>query len=270
MKKRKTQLRARTEKDILLDQIIPNSGIFYWYKEKLSKAIKEMSAEYTKAIKEAYRGENIIAGDSMAGDLEAILKSLNVQWTMNFNVLSEEVAKSFANQSMRHTDAAFLRTLKKHNFTVKLNLSNPVKSASKVIINENVSLIKSIHSQYHTQINTMVWESVKSGGDLATLTESFMKRFDVTLSRATFIASDQNAKAHSVFEKLRREEVGIEYAIWIHAHGAKQPRVSHQAKHNHKYKLSEGMYIDGEWIHPKQKPNCNCGSKAIIPGVNSE
>ena len=88
---------------------------------------------------------------------------------------------------------------------------------------ENVSLIKSIASQFHTQVEGMVMRSVTEGRDLSALTKDLQKRFGVTKDRAAFIALDQNNKATSAIQRERQTALGIEEGIWMHSHAGKVP-----------------------------------------------
>lgn len=68
-------------------------------------------------------------------------------------------------------------------------------------------------------------------------------------------------------EEARRQEIGIEEAMWQHSHAGKKPRPTHVAMHGKIYQISEGMWDPAEQkrIWPGQLINCRCTSRAIIP-----
>lgn len=270
---KKTALRAKTPKPILLDSINVNIGVQNWYKGKLADAVQKMCADYQKEIRKAYtKGDNILAQDAkqQTSLLDQVFSFLNKRWSKFWADFAAETAKNFSDKARLHTDISMQAALKKHDFTLKFLMSKPVQTAVKAITHENVNLIKSIQSQYHTQVETLVWEAVKKGGDLGALTDDLTKRFDITSDRAKFIAVDQNNKARGAIEDIRRSELGIEEAVWIHSHAGRTPRQSHVDADGKRYKLSEGMLIDGEYIRPGEKINCRCTSRAIIPGIHDE
>ena len=75
-------------------------------------------------------------------------------------------------------------------------------------IGQQVSLIKSIPSQYFTNIEGLVMRSVQTGRDLGQLTNDLQEQFGVTHRRAAFIARDQNNKATASMTRGRQNELG--------------------------------------------------------------
>ena len=70
-------------------------------------------------------------------------------------------------------------------------------------------------------------------------------------------------------ENVRRIELGITSAIWIHSGAGKEPRPSHVKAGADKleFELSKGAYIDGKYILPGTEINCRCVSRSIIKGL---
>jgi hypothetical protein len=59
-------------------------------------------------------------------------------------------------------------------------------------------------------------------------------------------------------------DLGFTKAKWKHSTASKEPRQSHLKANNKVYNIEEGCYIDGEYIQPAEKINCNCYSVPII------
>ena len=57
---------------------------------------------------------------------------------------------------------------------------------------ENVSLIKSVQSQYHERIVGAISRSITNAGSIKSLTEEIYKYGDMSLRRANLISLDQN------------------------------------------------------------------------------
>jgi SPP1 gp7 family putative phage head morphogenesis protein len=159
-------------------------------------------------------------------------------------------------------------SLKKGGFTVPFKPTRASIEAYKAVAAENIALIKSIPARYHTDVQAQVWESVKRGGDLKTVSEKLHHTYGVTRRRAALIARDQNAKAKATIEAVRHQELGIKQAIWMHSHAGKTPRPTHVKMNRKLYNLDRGMWDEDEleWVHPGQLINCRCTMRPYIPG----
>ncbi|MDB5605134.1 MAG: phage head morphosis protein [Bradyrhizobium sp.] len=105
-------------------------------------------------------------------------------------------------------------------------------------VGQQVSLIKSIPSQYFTDVEGLVMRSVQTGRDLGQLTKDLQEQFGVTCRRAAFIARDQNNKATASMTRARQDELGITQAIWVHSGAGKHPRPTHVAMNGTKYDVN--------------------------------
>ncbi len=190
-------------------------------------------------------------------------------WQERFDAVSVELSESFADKSLRHTDTAMMASLKQAGFAIQFKPTKSLFNALGAVVEENVSLIKSIPSKYLADVQGEVWRAVTSGYDLGTLTTTLQDKYGVsTFKRAATIARDQTNKAKAVIEAKRRMELGIKQAIWQHSGGGKEPRPAHVAagRKNLVFDLDKGAYIDGEWIFPGELINCRCTSRMLIPG----
>ena len=137
-------------------------------------------------------------------------------------------------------------------------------------VQENVSLIKSIQSEYASEVEGLVMRSVAAGRDLKTLTDELEERYDITRRRAKLIANDQNNKATVQMARARQLSMGVTKARWMHTGGGKTPRQSHVHANGKVFDLAKGLYIDGKWTFPGEEINCGCVTAPIIPGVDDE
>lgn len=216
------------------------------------------------------RGTPLLARDeSQTVALKHALDKWGKRWTSRLDDMSAEIAAKFAKKTFRATQSSLMAAFRKAGFTVKFQPTQKSLDAYKAVIAENVNLIKSIPQQYLKDVESRVWESVRSGGDLSTLTKGLQKTYGISYRRAALIARDQNNKAKAVIENVRRQELGITEAIWQHSHAGKVPRPTHVAMNGKKFKLAEGMYDrdEGKWVLPGELINCRCTSRSIIPGL---
>lgn len=254
-----------------LRAIHANVGVEVAYRKSLREILNEIHADVLSEIVAEYSVyEAEIAQDiNIALVLQKLFKRLTGRWQRRLDDLGPQVAKIFAKGATSHTERAMMQAFKRAGFTVRFSMSERVEQETEAVIGENVGLIKSIGSQYLEDVQQVVWQSIKAGHDMHTLSKTLHAKYDISKRRADFIAHDQNNKAKAVIERERRLELGIKTAIWQHSRAGKKPRISHVHANGKEFDVEQGMYIDGEWIQPGELINCNCTSRAVIPGFNS-
>ena len=261
-----------------LRAIKPNKGIELAYRKKLLRLIDDMQASVTYWLEAEYKKqEPIIAADAIPANAlqKALRKSLR-QWQRNFNRKAKDLAKWFVNANYKYTGTALksaIRAFKERaygkmfedtGFTFDLKMTPAMTNTMQSFVHENVNLIKSIPEKYFTEVEGMVMRSVRSGRDLAYLSDELENRYGITRRRAILIARDQNNKATEQMNRTRQQDLGIKQGIWRHAGGVKEPRHSHELADGKTFDLDKGLYVDGEWIYPGEQINCHCYYEPII------
>ena len=200
--------------------------------------------------------------------LQRLLEKWGEQWIKRFDLMSNKLALEFSAKSQAATQTAMHAAFKKAGFVVPFKPTRASIEAYKAVAAEQVGLIRSIAQKYHTDIQTKVWESVKRGSDLKTLSRDLAQTYGVTKRRAALIARDQNAKAKATIEAVRLQELGVKQAIWMHSHAGKEPRPTHVKMNNKLYDLNKGMWDsdEGKFVHPGELINCRCTMRPYIPG----
>jgi SPP1 gp7 family putative phage head morphogenesis protein len=247
----------------------PNAGLTVAYQKRLDALIDEMQKSLVYWLKATYRAnEPEMAVDaSPAAELRASMRKLSRRWQRRFDDAAPDLAKYFAKHASERVDGSLRAILKKSGFSVEFTMSAAANDVMQATIGEQVGLIKSIASQHLSDVEGLVMRSVASGRDLGKLSEQLEHRYGVTKRRAAFIALDQNNKATASITRVRQEGLGIDEAVWLHSRAGKHPRASHVAVNGNRYKVKEGMLIDGEHIWPGQLPHCRCISRSVIPGI---
>ncbi len=260
-------------KPVAIRAVQPSAALEAWYRAKLREMIETMAASMLTHIRAAWRQNEPDIGfardDSPIVSLRRAMQKWGAKQIDRFDAMALEIAKAFADKSRRDFDSRFQRILKKAGWTVKFKPTAASVDAYRAVLAENVNLIKSIPQQYLKDVETQVWQSVMKGGKLSDLTQGIHQKYGVAWRRAAFIARDQNNKAKAVMENVRRQELGITEAIWLHSHAGKEPRPTHVAMHGKRFALKDGMYDSdvGEYVWPGTLPNCRCVSKSILPGL---
>lgn len=259
-------------KDKVLRPVHPNAGLQAMYRRKLDRLVEEMARSYAHWIRARYRDNppEMAMDATPAKELQREIAKLGVQWEKRFEMAAPRLARWFATAVERRSMRTLKAILKEGGIAVDLVMTKGMRDVFAATVAENVSLIKSIASQYHTEVEGLVMRSVSAGRDLSFLSKELSHRFGVTARRAKLIAKDQNNKATAVFTRVRQQEAGIEEAVWLHSHGGNEPRPTHVANSGKKYKISEG-WLDpavGRHIWPGTEINCRCVSKPVVKGFS--
>jgi SPP1 gp7 family putative phage head morphogenesis protein len=83
---------------------------------------------------------------------------------------------------------------------------------------ENVALIKSIPTQYFSDVEKRVTAAMRAGTLWPDLAKELQDRYDVSESKAALIARDQAGKFYGELNEARQTALGVEKFIWRTAH----------------------------------------------------
>lgn len=163
--------------------------------------------------------------------------------------------------------------------TVKFD-SSKVTEAVRADIRKNVELIDGLDTKYFDQVYEAALRSVTDGRNLFLLANALMQ-IDIdgmTKGRAGQIATFLNNKATATINRIHQQSLGITEAIWRYS-GApcginpKKPgrqNTAHKAADGKRYKIAEGMFLDGKWTWPGYEDGCRCGSRSVIEGLDRD
>jgi len=252
--------------------IRPSAATRTAFQKRLDAAIEEMTRSVLYWTRAAYRsGTPATVELAQDGVLNDAFDKLAARWLDKFDDLAPKLAEWFAKDHKNRVDRVLKTQLRAAGFTVKFQLSAPMRAAYSAVIDENVALIKSISEKYLTDVKVDLMQSVQNGRDLGYLTKRLEARTGVTHRRAAFIARDQNNKASAVLARTRMLELGITQAKWVHSAGGKTPRPKHVAFSGQVFDLATGHdFEDGEGhVLPGEAINCRCVAVPVLPKLNS-
>lgn len=264
------------------------------YRRGMLRLIRQMHTEVSAEISSMYapfiaslQRERLAANDAdIVGMFVGLFRSARNKWRMMFGMPSEKMARDFvkANQaSAKRQMKATVRQIRvgaqeesPPEYTAKpepapksrLRAESalpPGRVSVNAMVQANVSLIQSIPEKYLDEVEYLVMQCVQNGSDMRTLTEELQHRYGLTKKRAAFIARDQN---HKVFGRLAINEAieaGFSRGIWRHSRGGREPRESHVKANGEVFELSQGCFIDDEYIYPGEKINCRCVFEVFVP-----
>lgn len=283
------ELRAPGKKDETLAPVLPSAALRDDYERRLKKAIANMTASYEYWIRSKYvkavdanqdagrlpdMAMDAVKGDGVKARTNALfseLTRLRTYWTKYFDDFAAKLAFQATQAWYDQNVSTWNARIKRAGFDVKMDLTPSQKLILDTKVKENVSLIKSIQSQYHTDIEGIVSRNFLAGRDLAPMAEQIKKRGDVSTRRAALIARDQSNKATAQMNDARQRELGIKYAYWVHSSAGKEPREKHvrAGREQWVFRVGEGIdFNDGMGtVLPGEAINCRCTCRTIIPAL---
>lgn len=206
--------------------------------------------------------------------VDRALKKWGDKWSRKFDRLSGDVAKRFTSRSFVSTELSLKAALRDAGFTVSFRPSRKSLESYKLVVADNVGLIRNLQQSLYNKIQQDTWASVRAGGDMAKLSEKLHKSYGIEANRAALIAKDQNNKAKATLESARRQELGLKKAIWQHSGGGKTKRPVHVkwGRDGQEFDLDKGLYDpdEGQWVLPGVLINCGCTSRAVVPGFDDD
>lgn len=271
------------------------------YSRDFRNLIKQMIKDY-KSVIGIYRSKkDQVAIDAdeknsaygqvwLTTEIQERLHKLGKKWEERFAVWAEKQSPAMVKKVLKATDTQIKRALLHFYSGERLELigqviPTPLKQSMKMHIMENVSLIKSVQSQYHERIVGAVSRSITNAGSIKTLTQEIYKYGDMSLRRANLISLDQTRKMYSNLTIRRFEQVGITKVKWMHTHAGKTDRPYHVRKWDGDYSnypnvnglnglvfdisnppvIQEATKTQPEIRgYPAQLPFCHCIMRAII------
>lgn len=202
-------------------------------------------------------------------------RALSKLEALDINSIALMMARGFANRLNRNNDNTFKANLR-NNVGLDLKGSIDVEGltdALRVIVSQNVALIKSVKDEYKDNIGKLLRDNVLEGNRPTNLVTQIKDIGGVTKSRAKFIARDQTAKVNADLVELRAEALGSKTYIWSGSMDERE-RPSHKAMQGMLCKWSDAtVYSDdggvtwkkrsaigGVELHPGKDYSCRCGA----------
>ena len=273
------------------------------YSRDFRNLVKQMIKDY-KSLVDIYRAKkDQIAIDAdekktkstygqiwLTTEIQERIQKLGKKWEEKFAVWAETQSPAIVKKVLKASDTQIKRALIHFFSGERLELigqviPTPLKQSMKMHIIENVSLIKSVQSQYHERIVGAISRSITNGGSIKTLTEEIYKCGNMSMRRANLIALDQTRKMYSNLTIRRFKQIGVQKVMWLHTHNKETSRPYHIRKWDGDYSnyphvnglnglifdidnppvIQEATKTQPEIRgYPAQLPFCRCIMRAVI------
>lgn len=210
------------------------------YSKDIRQLVKQMINDYKSIIGIYGDKKDQIATDAeestwLTTDIQKRLNALGKKWEAKFKEFAEHKSKQVVQKTLKATDTQLKQILIRFFSAERLELvgqviPTPLRQVMKAHIIENVSLIRSIQTQYHERIVGAVTRSITGSGSIKSLALEINKYNKEGLNRANLIALDQTRKMYSTMNLQRFKQVGVQKVQWLHTHGGKTVRPYHYRK----------------------------------------
>jgi SPP1 gp7 family putative phage head morphogenesis protein len=257
------------------------------YQKAILTLVRQMSKETKGQIAKLFRSEvlkeyvaqqeQMTTDASITSKSKKIMRVLTNKFEALFALKAKPISETMVNGASQVSKSNLHASLKKLSGGLSLKtgvIPKGMEEVSNAIVAENVALIKSIPSQYFTDITGSVMRSITTGARLSVLISEIQKYDGVTERRARNIALDQTRKAYNSINKQRMQAVGVKQFEWIHSGGGQHPRKSHIAMNGNIYSFDDLPIINKEQVGsgyegpitgiPGQAINCKCTMVPVI------
>ena len=255
------------------------------YQRALQQLVAQMTKETVEQIKRLFHGdtaddffdqqaEAAALDASITAQAKKLMNKLTLKFQQLFNSKAQGLAETMVEGAKKTSQSTLGSSLKQLSGGLSLKtgiVPKGMEDVANASVQENVALIKSIPSQYLTNVQGSVMRSITTGAGIADLLPAISKHGAVTMRRARFIALDQTRKAYNSINKQRLQAVGVKKFKWLHSGGGREPRKSHLAMDGNIYSFDDLPQINkdnpgqpAEYGIPGQAPGCRCTMNPVI------
>lgn len=135
--------------------------------------------------------------------------------------------------------------------------SAPTGATTRALLEDQVTLIKSLPIEAAQRVHRLALEAVHTGGRADAIAREIMRTGHVTRSRADLIARTETSRAQTSFTMARALHLGSEGYFWETARDA-NVRDSHKAMQGKFIRWSQAPTLDNLTGHAGALPNCRC------------
>lgn len=213
-----------------------------------------------------------VHGDSWSDDLEGLSRQLRIR--IDLEGRDERRVAATAAGAVSDWNAKEWRSIVRQSvgvdiFTPEPWLRDDLRSWSR----ETVDLITTLEDDAVRQVALWTNRGIREGWRWEDIAKNIEDRFDVSRSRARFIARDQTAKLNGELTERRQTQTGVTHYFWRDSRdervrgnpGGRYPnaRPSHWDRNGQRFAWAEAP----EGGHPGKDFNCRCYAEPDLRGL---
>lgn len=256
------------------DPLRHNAAVAVRYVRAVQALTAQMTAQVKREVLRLFKTDAAAAhfGEdaTIASQSRILINSLANRFTDLFAKKAKPLAEGMVSDAEKTGTTSLHSSLQKLSggMSLKTSLGSPaLNEITKAAVAENVSLIKSIASDYLQKVEGAVMRSITTGNGLQDLVPALEQYEGQTHRRAKNIALDQTRKAYNSINKGRMQALGVQKFMWHHSGGGAHPREDHVDMDGEIYSFNNLPIIDqrtGERGIPGQAPNCRCTMSPVF------
>lgn len=272
--KRKAWAASRPDATFKGEILHPPAAVSVRYADALSNLVRSMTDTTKREVLALFKTDHAAAhfaqDATISSQARILLSNLRARFEDLFAKKAKPLAEQMVGSAETASGTALHSSLQKLSggMSLKTHITNPVlQNITKASVTENVSLIKSIASEYLQKVEGAVMRSITTGNGLQDLVPAIEQYDGQTHRRAVNIALDQTRKVYNSVNKGRMQAIGIKKFQWHHSGGGANPREDHVEMDGNIYSFDELPVIDqrtGERGIPGQAPNCKCTMSPVF------
>lgn len=273
--KRKAWAESRSGTSVFKGTVLQNNAaVQSRYVIALTSLVAQMTAQTNRDLKKLFESEigsqHFAQDATIASQSRILVSALGEKFNALFAKKAKPLAEGMVKQSEKASASSLHSSLEKLSGGMSLKtsgISGALTQVYKASVAENVSLIKSISSQYMTKIEGAVMRSITTGNGLQDLIPALQEAEGVTHRRARNIALDQTRKVYNSINRERMQAIGVKRFMWHHSGGGAHPREDHIEMDGNVYSFDALPVVDkrtGERGIPGQAPNCRCTMSPVF------
>ena len=242
-----------------------------WYTNRIAAETRKILMPKLGEL--SRRGE--VQTDSYVDDIAVIMLALADAIALHGSVVEARLPSIFALMA-RNNDRALILAVKAATgqtlppaiagarpsiLGVNLYRGEPwIKNMQEGWVRQNVSLVKSIATQHHDRLTTIVQNGVFEGQSVRQLSAQIEDQFGVSRKRATLIAQDQILGANARVTQIRAEALGVKQYVWATV-GDSRVRPEHVDLNGKTFSWNKPPR-EG---HPGTPIRCRCRAALVLP-----
>lgn len=254
-----------------------SSSIGNDYSKEIRKLMRSMYKDTMVGLESCF---NAYAEDSVFPENGSLVAQLKIL----INRLLKKYEPVFLILAKRETDRMLVRVDKNASATLKMSLkdvsqdltvktdltSSRLREITQASTQEAVDLIKTIPSNYLSNVQKVVMHSISTKGKgFAELKPFLTKLYKGNERKAELVALDQTHKAYQNIQAEKMKRLGVKKFKWIHSGGGRVPRKLHQDLSGKVFSFDDPPYIGemyGQKVYglPGHLPNCRCTMSPVL------
>jgi len=255
-------------------KLMPPAAVSSRYVQALAALTAQMTAQVEREVRRLFQTDAASAhfgqDATIASQSRILLNALREKFEDLFAKKAKALAEAMVDGTAKASATALHSSLQQLSGGLSLKtkvMGSSLENVYKASVAENVSLIKSIPSQYLQKVEGAVMRSITTGNGLQDLVPALEQYQGQTHRRAQNIALDQTRKAYNSVNRGRMEAIGVKKFMWHHSGGGAHPREDHVEMDGEVYSFDALPVIDkntGERGIPGQAPNCKCTMSPVF------